>query len=525
MTIKRVLAGLIAALTLCATSPAQYATLSGSLQSSNGMPASNFILSFTPSQMGYISGTGIMVNSATYCATSTDGSVVGVPNPLQAPSVTVGFSGTLPPANYFVRIGFYDASGSLTLVSPETVIQLNSTGQLIVASPSSGMPAGAVGMKVYISTSTNAETLQGQTTGSAAFIQSVPLTSGAAIPSSNTTICKQVANDAIWPSGTGYTVALTDPSGNTQPGYPMMWQLMGPNTTINLSNGLPYYHDTVYFPTPILASPLNHAGQSIAGPLGLSGYNLINVGAIGVGTSMPIWPVDVENGPINASSGYRVNGSGGSAGQCLGSDGTNYDVPINCLTSIGSIYYQTMQANGSSLPQRSLLNFAPRFTVNDTNPSTTVDLTATGTAGTYASPTSITTDAWGRVTSVTAGGSTTPVNRTCNSNGCYRIDSDGTITEWGVSAAVPTGADANTVTVTFPFAFSTTTNLSYVAWADSCATTPCNTSNKNPLTISGDGSGVSTTGVVNFVTGVVPTGGGGVALGSSIHIHWQAIGQ
>lgn len=119
----------------------------------------------------------------------------------------------------------------------------------------------------------------------------------------------------------------------------------------------------------------------------------------------------------------------------------------------------------------------------------------------------------------------TATSRVCNANGCYRIDSDGTIEEWGVSSAVPTGADANTVTVTFPHAFTTTSNLSYVAWADSCATTPCNTTNKNPLSVSGDGSGVTTTSVVNFVAGVVPTGGGGVSLGSTIHIHWQAKGQ
>jgi hypothetical protein len=115
--------------------------------------------------------------------------------------------------------------------------------------------------------------------------------------------------------------------------------------------------------------------------------------------------------------------------------------------------------------------------------------------------------------------------RTCNANGCYRIESDGTIQEWGVSSSVPTGSDANTVTVTFPYPFTSTANLSYVAWADSCATTPCDTANKNPLTISGNGSGVSTTGVVNFIAGVVPTGGGGTSLGSTIHIHWHALGN
>jgi hypothetical protein len=48
-----------------------------------------------------------------------------------------------------------------------------------------------------------------------------------------------VANDAGWPTGTGYTVALTDQAGNTYPGYPMQWQLLNPGSTYNLAQGLP----------------------------------------------------------------------------------------------------------------------------------------------------------------------------------------------------------------------------------------------------------------------------------------------
>lgn len=395
--IKRIAASLVAALTLCGPALAQYVTLQGTLQSTNGMPATNYVISFTPSQFGYVAGTGVILNTTTNCATSVDGSVVGIPNPLSAPPVTVGFTGTLTPANYFVKYAFYDASGSLTLVSPETVIQLNSTGQLIVASPTSGMPAGSVGMKVYIAASTNAETLQGSTTGSAAFIQSVPLTGGAAVPSTNTTICKQIANDAIWPSGTGYTVSLTDTSGNTLPGYPMQWQLMGPNSTINLSSGLPYYHGTVFFPTPILASPINHGLQSISGPLGLSGYNLTNVGALGMGTSLPAWPIDVENGSINASGGFLANGSGGTSGQCLGSNGTSFNVPINCLTSIGTINYQLVQANSVPLPQAPTLNFLNGLIASGSTAVTNVGLAVLGSGGTC-TLCNITFDTFGRVT-------------------------------------------------------------------------------------------------------------------------------
>lgn len=404
MQIKRLLAVLATVVTLCGTGLAQYATLIGTLQGSNGMPAQNYILSFQLSQFGFISGTGVVLNVGTYCATSTDGSVVGVPNPLQSPIVTTGFTGTLPPANYYVKIALYDAASNLTLVSPERVIALGSTGQLQVAAPISGLPAGASGMKVYISTTSNTETLQGTSVGSAAYIQSIPLVTGANPSTSNTTLCKQVANDAIWPSGTGYTVALTDTGGNTLPGYPMMWQLMGPNTTINLSTGLPYYHGTVYFPTPILASPLNHALQTISGPLGLSGYDLTNVGAIGVGTSLPAWPIDVENGLINTNAGYLVDGSGGTTGQCLGSDGTAFDTPVACLTA-ANLFYQTVQTNTTPVTQRQALNFSPRFTETDSSsPSrTTVDLFSQSlTPGAYTTP-NVTVNQQGIVTAIANG--------------------------------------------------------------------------------------------------------------------------
>jgi len=480
------------------------------------MPASNYILSFQLSQWGYESGTGVVINAGTYCATSTDGSVVGVPNPLQSPVVTTGFTGTLPPANYYVKLAFYDASGFLTLPSPERVIQLNSTGQLIVASPVSGLPAGAVGMKVYISATSNTETLQGTTVGSAAFIQSIPLVSGASPSSTNTTLCKQIANDAIWPTGTGYTVALTDTGGNTLPGYPMMWQLMGPNTTINLSTGLPYYLGTVYFPTPILASPLNHALQSISGPLSLTGYNMLNVGAIGVGTSLPAWPIDVENGAINASGGYLFNGSGGTAGQCLISDGTAYDTPATCLTTSGSFSaYQIVDAAGTPLTQRTVLNFDATMAATDSSSParTNVGLPAKGTAGTYISPQSITFDAQGRETAITAGSA---VNRTCNSNGCYLVLPDGTYEEWGIVTMGTAGGTVQTASLTFPHAFVTSESLTVTGGGQADGT------NDAYVVYT---TGNSTSGATVVLRCSVNIGGGGCSsISQTVPINWIAFG-
>jgi hypothetical protein len=114
-----------------------------------------------------------------------------------------------------------------------------------------------MGMRVYIGTTSGAETLQGSSIGTASYVQSGPLVSGTALPTTNNTICKIVANDAMYPLGTGYTVALTNTAGNSLPGYPMQWQLMGPGTTVNVSSGIPYYNGVVMFPSPVLASPLN----------------------------------------------------------------------------------------------------------------------------------------------------------------------------------------------------------------------------------------------------------------------------
>ena len=269
----------------------QYVQLAGTLQAANGLPAANYSIDFKINQFGFIAGSGVVINTDTYCGTDPLGSVVGITNPLQRTINTAAYtSGTLPAGNYFVEFAWYTSTGTVTQVSPESTAQLTATGQLDVAPPSNGVPAGAAGMVVAIGTSSGGERFQGLTTGANVYTQSVPLvltvpgsptvltpTSldiGSPLPIANTTICKQVANDAIWPVGTGYTVSLTDPSGNTLPGYPMMWQLLGPNTTINVSNGLPYYHGVVTFPSPILASPQNHATQSISGPLSLGSYAL-----------------------------------------------------------------------------------------------------------------------------------------------------------------------------------------------------------------------------------------------------------
>jgi hypothetical protein len=346
-------------------------TLAGNLGGANGLPASNYIMTLTPSQQGFIAGCQVNLATTNTCATSTDGSVVGLPNPLTATINTTSGSGSLGFGVYYTVYEWYDAAGHLTVPSPETATTLSATGSLVVNPPVSGIPALAAGMDVFIGTASGGETLQGQTTGTSSFVQAISLASGASPASSNTTLCQVTANDAVWPTGTGYSVTMVDQYGNPVPNYPMQWQLMGAGSTINLSNGLPYYHGVVYYPVPILSAPANHGVQSISGPLNLGGYNLTGVGKLGVGTSTPGWGVDVEgaglNSYINAKGGYLVNGGAGTTGQALCSDGTYLDQFCTFITSVSTLYYQTVAANGTAKTQRPVLNFSPYFTVTDSS--------------------------------------------------------------------------------------------------------------------------------------------------------------
>jgi hypothetical protein len=321
-------------------------TLSGNLRSANGLPASNYILTLTPTQQGYISDCGINLALSNICATSTDGSVVGLQNPLTSTINTTSGSGSLPSGVYYTVYAWYDAVGHITLISPETRTTLSATGSLVVNPPASGVPAVAVGMDVYISTSSGAETLQGQTTGTASFVQSTALTTGASPSTTNTTLCQIVSNDSVWPTGTGYNVNLTDSLGNPIPNYPMQWQLIGAGTTISLSNGLPYYHGVVFYPAPILAQPANHGTQSISGGLSFGNNFLYSVGRIGLNTNTPAWGVDAEGsgagGTVNAEQGFLINGNGGTAGQCIQSDGTYFDTPGACQVLGGTPTFSSL---------------------------------------------------------------------------------------------------------------------------------------------------------------------------------------
>ena len=409
--------------------------LTGTLRSANGMPAVNNVISLAPTNTGYISGCGVAIPAVVNCATSSDGSVVWLQNPLTTTTASAQYgSGTLTAGTYYVEYGFYDAVGHQTLASPEQAVQLTALGTLNINAPSSGLQSGAVGMNIYIGSTSGGESYQGQTVGTATFSQSTPLTSGAAVPSVNTTVCSVIANDAMWPVGTGYAVSLTDADGNAVPKFQQQWQLMGAGSTVNLSAGTPWYHGVVYYPSPILSAPTNHGQQGITGPLSLNGYNLVSLGKVGVGTALPAYALDVR-GDFSFTGLFRINGAAGTTGQCFISQGA---ITPPTWLACGGTYYQTMWAAGTPVTQRPTLDFSTAFTLTDNpgGPSTRVDL---------AGQPGVTPGVYGVLT-ISQQGIVTSTASVATPN---TLIVGSTLIEWGTSTG-------NNPTITFPIAYTTT---------------------------------------------------------------------
>jgi hypothetical protein len=88
----------------------------------------------------------------------------------------------------------------------------------------------------------------------------------------------------------------------------------------------------------------------------------------------------------------------------------NGNALCNALPAGETLYYQTVQTAGTALPQQPITNFDGTISASNGTGMTNVGLPNTGTAGTYANPSSITTDAQGRVTSVSSSSSVAQLN-------------------------------------------------------------------------------------------------------------------
>jgi hypothetical protein len=260
---------------MMAAATAYGGTVTGTLQGPSGLPVKNGTLNFVLQQAGLAVGTGSIVPAMAYCYTSIDGSVVGMPNPLSAPSTSISYgSGTMAAGIYNVVFTFYNTSNLETLASPELQVQLTDTGSLTISPPAT-FPANAAGMRVYVGTVSGAETAQGNSTGSTGtFVQTTqPQSTGATIPTTNTSLCGIAFNDTIIPYS-GYNVSLISSSGNAYPGWPQTWQLNGgPSGTVNISNGAPLWNGTVvYSGTPTVTASGGVSGGA-AGGGGATGDN------------------------------------------------------------------------------------------------------------------------------------------------------------------------------------------------------------------------------------------------------------
>src|SRR5271157_5496205 len=132
---------------------------------------------------------------------------------------------------------------------------------------SGGKEPSATGYKVYIGSTSGAETLQGTVSGWTPYSQSTPLSAGANPPGSNTSVCSIAFSDQLIPTGTAYTVNFLDRYGSKVPGFPQTWCTCGGAAgSINVSNGTPTGNcgtNGVFYPTPIQALPALQSQQSI----------------------------------------------------------------------------------------------------------------------------------------------------------------------------------------------------------------------------------------------------------------------
>lgn len=105
-----------------------------------------------------------------------------------SPSLSTVTAGSLVGATYYVKLTYLNAYGSETIASSESSLAVATDDLLVVASPS--VLSGAVSYNIYVSTSTNTETLQNPVPYAIGTDWTIPtsgLISGSALPTINST--------------------------------------------------------------------------------------------------------------------------------------------------------------------------------------------------------------------------------------------------------------------------------------------------------------------------------------------------
>ncbi len=253
-----------------------------------GASLANGTLQFRLSQAAAVPGSALVAPLSVSCATSNDGSVVGLPTPLSAPALlAIPGNGTLAAGWYFARWTFQGDSGE-TLPGPEGSIYLASAGSLQVSAPAA-VPTGTAVLGLYVGTSSGHETLQETVTAASVAMLSQPLIAGVAAPATNSTLCDVTFNDQMVPAPTYYVVSLLDGTGSEVAGFPQRWYLAGQLVDVSTLEPLSS-NPAVRFPTPVLSNPASSQAQSIASALNLNGFPINNSGNLGPGLLSGYWP-------------------------------------------------------------------------------------------------------------------------------------------------------------------------------------------------------------------------------------------
>lgn len=345
---------------LCWASLAMAGTVTGQIQTpSTGRGVPNGTLTFTLSQAAVVSGTATLAGNAN-CWTDTNGNVAGLPGDaaVAAPVLSSNLgSGSLGAGTYYVRYTWANATGE-SQPSAERSLALTSSGTLVVQSPAS-VPGAATSMKIYIGTASGGETLQGSvavTNGILAgnYNQATGLAAGAALPSSNTSVCQIRFNDELQPSYTGYVVTLTNLNGGSVAGFPQKWYLSGgSNGTVNVGVGLPLYSGVVVYPQPIVSNPAANGMQSVNGPLNMNGFAILNTvitnpnGAVVLPEIAP--PSGVAGSDVlyadSAAHRFKMINNNGAADVVMGASTTDVLANKTLDTASGN----TIKINGNTL--------------------------------------------------------------------------------------------------------------------------------------------------------------------------------
>lgn len=254
--------------------------------------------------------------------------------------------------------------------------------------------------------------------------------------------------------------------------------------------------------------------------------NHVTIGALGAQT---IWTFDTTTpASARASLGAVGDGSGTTTTQIAISTATPHVLTYSSVIPAGITATDQAPDNNSGLVANTKYVKTPGA-INPTSVQVAAGVAMTDnqgngvkvqhSAGTVATDDCAKFDANGNT--VTSGFScTAPTVRTCNANGCYRIESDGTIEEWGQTTTA-SGGTAQTVTAAFPVAFTTTTDLQVVV---SVTGNPAGDGNPHPVDCHVS-SGPTTTGFSAAVALPAQVGGSGYTSLTGQPCSWHAYGH